>query len=614
MAINIDHTNSANITLRGPAQASSTDVINFVFPNTMQGQANLLVSGDASIASIAGLTDALDAKVSASTTGSAASLNAGTAPGEIPVLNADGKLEESVIPSVAIKDVFTVSTKSDLFGYSSARIGDVGLATSEGKNYILTSNDYTSDADWKEIVFPNQLVTSVNGLLGSVNLTACEINYGGAGDTVHSMLACLYDNKLESSCLSNFATQSDLSTSLSSYATYTDLSNCTSSFVNCSDFSNCISQYYTSSTIDSCLLNYVLTCNLGSAACCNVGTNPGDVVQVNQDGKIDNSLVPSLAITDVFVISSCSDLAGIVGAEEGDVAVATTELKSYILDGSSNWQPLGNTVGGVSQVNSISPVNGSITLDSDDIMTQGTSAYNGTCLSSTLQDMEDQIDNIQGDYLTTQEATDLLACYETICNVTSALSNKADVGHTHAISDVTDLSTCLSDLSVSAFIAGAGNYSATQYGENNGMNEACGAYSIAMGYGAVAKQDYEIAHAAGWFNNNGNPGDAQSSKIVAKSTTNSCDFTEVSYLLTDSASVLFFKVDMVGLGSTSAAFRLEGATNSSALLNNVSVTTFADSNETIAVSAVHCGSCVSFQASGENGMKWVSSIQSVKLK
>ena len=44
MAINIDHTNSAIITLRGPSNASVSDTINFVFPNTQSSSASLLLS------------------------------------------------------------------------------------------------------------------------------------------------------------------------------------------------------------------------------------------------------------------------------------------------------------------------------------------------------------------------------------------------------------------------------------------------------------------------------------------------------------------------------------------------------------------------------------------
>lgn len=63
MAINIDHTNSAIITLRGPSNASVSDTINFVFPNTQSSSASLLLSGEASISAISGLVSALGQKV-----------------------------------------------------------------------------------------------------------------------------------------------------------------------------------------------------------------------------------------------------------------------------------------------------------------------------------------------------------------------------------------------------------------------------------------------------------------------------------------------------------------------------------------------------------------------
>jgi hypothetical protein len=622
MAINIDHTNSSNITLRGPSQGSPTDVINFVFPNTVQSEASLLISGDASLSAIAGLIDALDTKVNNSSTGSAALVNTGVAVGEIPVLNNDGKLDDSLIPSIAIKDTYVVADKAEALTLGSARIGDLAIATTENKNYILSSNDPSVDADWKEIVFPTQAVVCVNGMIGDVVLDGEDINTEQTVDgntstfTVSNFLGHLWEEKANTSSLTDYVDHTSLGTCLDAFVTDAELDSCVCAYyVTCSAYSDTLSNYYSSATIDSCLLNYAQRCETGSAAGCTVGTAAGNLVAVGNDGKIEASLLPALAITDTFVIATSGDLTTLAYAEKGDIAIATTDLKSFILCGNcysnaSDWTVLSTTFGTISCVNGKTGVAGSVYIDSCDISVVGSStAYDGCTVSYALGDLDSRIGTIEGDYLTTQESTDLLACYQLSADASTTFGTKSDVGHTHVISDVTDLCSCLS--SISTFFTGVGSYSATQNASNPLMNEACGSHSVALGYGAKALQDYEVAHAASWFTN---VGDAQSSKIVTKGTTASNDFSEVSTLTIDSASVLFFKVDMVGYGSGAAAFRIEGATNSSALLNNVSVTTFADSNETIAVNAVHCGTYVSFQASGETSMNWVSSINTVKIK
>lgn len=618
MAINIDHTNSSNITLRGPSQGSPTDFINFVFPNTVQTEASLLISGDASISAIAGLIDALDLKVNNSATGSAAHTNTGSAVGEIPVLNNDGKLDDALIPSIAIKDTYVVADKAEALTLSSARIGDLAIATTENKNYILSSNSPSTEADWKEIIFPAQAVTCVNGMIGDVVLDGDDINtvQNGSTYTVSNYLGQLWTDKASVDSLNDYVDCASLSSCLDPFVTDSELSSClTSCFITCCTYSSDLANYYSSSTLDSCLSNYAQRSETGSAAGLTVGTAAGDVVVVGNDGKIEASILPALAITDTFIISNSGELTSLSLAEKGDIAIATSDLKSFILCGASynvasDWTVLSTTFGTISSVNGKTGVAGSVYIDSCDISVVGsTTAYDGCTVSFALSDLDSRIGTIENDYLTTQESSDLLACYQLSCDATTTFAGKSDVGHTHVISDVTDLGSCLS--SISTFFTGAGSYSATQNGANPLMNEAVGNYSVAVGYGAKALQDYEVAHAAGWFNN---VGDAQSSKIVVKGSTISNDFSEVATLSIDSAQVLFFKADMVGLGSTAAAFRVEGATNASALLNNVSVTTFADSNETIAVSAVHCGSYISFQASGENGMNWVSSINTVKIK
>ncbi len=114
---------------------------------------------------------------------------------------------------------------------------------------------------------------------------------------------------------------------------------------------------------------------LGTAATRNVGVNAGNVVEVLSGGKIDENLLPALAITDVFEVSSQSAMLAL-NAQTGDVAVRTDENKSYILSQSpastlSNWKLLRTPTDIVLSVNSKT---GAVVLTTSDI-SEGSNLY-----------------------------------------------------------------------------------------------------------------------------------------------------------------------------------------------------------------------------------------------
>ena len=85
--------------------------------------------------------------------GTAATKNTGTASGNIPVLGADGKLDTSVIPAIALSDIFTVENEAEMLGLT-AQTGDVAIRTDEDKTYILSAEPASIKANWKQILTP----------------------------------------------------------------------------------------------------------------------------------------------------------------------------------------------------------------------------------------------------------------------------------------------------------------------------------------------------------------------------------------------------------------------------------------------------------------------------
>lgn len=107
--------------------------------------------------------------------GSAASKDVGTAAGNVPVLDSNGKLIESIIPAVAITETYVVDSETAMLALD-AQVGDVAVRTDVSKSFILQSLPATTAANWVELLTPNSKVISVNGKQGAVVLTGADIS------------------------------------------------------------------------------------------------------------------------------------------------------------------------------------------------------------------------------------------------------------------------------------------------------------------------------------------------------------------------------------------------------------------------------------------------------
>lgn len=147
-----------------------------------EGQAKVTivqVTGQSTTAVISqkGVTDAIaTAKQEVvNSLGSAASKDVGTAAGNVPVLDSNGKLVEAVIPAVAITDTFVVDSQAAMLALT-AQKGDVAVRTDQNKSYILQAIPASTLANWKELLTPTDSVLSVNGKTGAVVLTGADIS------------------------------------------------------------------------------------------------------------------------------------------------------------------------------------------------------------------------------------------------------------------------------------------------------------------------------------------------------------------------------------------------------------------------------------------------------
>ena len=111
--------------------------------------------------------------------GTAAFVDIGASAGNVPVLDANGKLADSVVPSIAVSEfIAQVSSKAELVTLSSAQKGDYALvqgdATAPNNGMWILNGTYSTLTDWIKFTAYTP-VTSVNGYIGDVVVTATMI-------------------------------------------------------------------------------------------------------------------------------------------------------------------------------------------------------------------------------------------------------------------------------------------------------------------------------------------------------------------------------------------------------------------------------------------------------
>lgn len=136
------------------------------------------------------------AKEAVDSLGTASKCNTGTKEGNVPIINSEGKIDSSVLPSLAITDTFTAEDQDQMIGLS-AQKGDVCVRTDENKTYILQKEPATEITNWLELAMPTDSVQSVNGKTGVVTLNHQDIGAVESNTEIVGSTKCkiTYDSK-----------------------------------------------------------------------------------------------------------------------------------------------------------------------------------------------------------------------------------------------------------------------------------------------------------------------------------------------------------------------------------------------------------------------------------
>lgn len=137
-------------------------------------------------------------------------------------------------------------------------------------------------------------------------------------------------------------------------------------------------EFYSKENADSVIDAKITALDLGEASKFNIGTTAGKIPVVDSDGKLSQSIIPQIAITDTFVVSSAAEMLALTSAQVGDVAVRSDSNKTFILKASdasvlANWQELLTPTDKVSSVNGKT---GAVSISLSELGGVSTSTFN----------------------------------------------------------------------------------------------------------------------------------------------------------------------------------------------------------------------------------------------
>lgn len=577
MAFNFDHTSNGDLTFKGAHVAFTGD---FIFPAPLQARDyHVLMTDNAGfgIDAIANLSQELDGKVNTVDLGSAAYLNADNS--QLPILVDDGNgvgvISDSIIPASILNTQHTVQYSGGL-EYLAAYKGDVATVVSSAQTYILTGSNKATD--WVPLESDPPVVTSVQGQTGDVSINASQISgcINSVSDSVENFLNCIDTSKANNSDLDNLVTSSCLSDSIAAccFITTSDINNSLgTNYLTNECYTNDLSFYENSKScyIDSQLGNFVANSSIegkaGSTSYAPVDSPNGTLVKVNEEGKLDACRFGDIAFNTTFSVQSEVALGDLV-AKAGDFAIGTSSLagKSWIRDNNNTWQPL-KLGDGLYFINGVNAgVNGSISITTNDIPLD--KDIDPTTVSCKIETIYCKTADVYDSY---QSECSFSSClsdnYITVDNFTQCLNNKSDNGHTHLISDINNLETCLNGFPPSPFVTG-GCYSAA--------NDPCatlagGIQNAVFGQGGSdIGYNYAVVHAAG-------SADAQTIEFKVKN--NSSNYLGDIAL---SCGLDLVSADVVAYDSfgNHVSYRAEGLFSTSAgitsAIGETAVTTFAE--------------------------------------
>jgi hypothetical protein len=128
------------------------------------------LGGTAAAPTVPGLTLKLDAN------------QKGVANG-VASLNASGIIPSSQLPPVTVTSTTVVGSDAAMIALSNQTVGSIAVRTDVNKNYVLSALPASTLGNWIELLTPGAPVQTVNGYIGTVNLTKTDLGLSNVNNT-----------------------------------------------------------------------------------------------------------------------------------------------------------------------------------------------------------------------------------------------------------------------------------------------------------------------------------------------------------------------------------------------------------------------------------------------
>lgn len=116
--------------------------------------------------------------------GTAAYKNTGNNAGEVVILDENGKISDSVIPSFVVNQTYVVTSEEEMLALN-ANVGDIAVRTDIHETFFLQKVPASELSNWIEALAPTDGVTSFNGQKGAIVYTPPVTSVNGkTGDVV----------------------------------------------------------------------------------------------------------------------------------------------------------------------------------------------------------------------------------------------------------------------------------------------------------------------------------------------------------------------------------------------------------------------------------------------
>jgi hypothetical protein len=619
MAFNIDHTASGDLNLAG-SYSAFTGSFTFPKPLDLSRPSVFLAEGAANISAITGLQACLNLLVNTNEVGTASTLNADNNASGAMLVNNSNLINVGVLPDSVHSSVFVVSNSGQLTLLSEAKKGSVAYTSNNYKTYVLCGT-FNNINNWVGLLNPDICIDSVNSATGIVLISGKDLSSSaGYGANAEVAIQYLSTGYVDSSYLSSeYETEANFDNELSNYATISSLNSELASYPTTGETSGCLSNYTNNNGTGALFAPYTLQADLGTAAESqhNVGTGSSCILCVGSSGCIDSSVLPDISLVESFIISSQNALTGLTTATIGDVAFDTVNKFNYILtscavgaySSTGNWARFSAEEGSLLNVNNhTADPNSTVTLYSNDVcMVDDLTSYT---ISDKFQFEDAFLSGIESDYKISGSLVSDRSGYVTEAVFNNIASGKSDVGHVHVISDITDLDSCLSDISPfleANLINLQKSYSYKL--SNSGSAISCG--SLILGNEGKAKNNYSIVQGAGKF---AELGDAQHESIVGKLNSPNADWNNIIQVQLDTSSIALFNADLVSRSGD--AFGLQGVVvrelGSASIPEEPSKSIYATGNVNNDVRVCSNSSGFALQVKGQS--YWMSNLEMVSTK